>query len=83
MLPDINGRIGESRQQINLRAFGFSGFGSAFSDVPTIVGLSTSLTPAFLCHSLYSTSARSTARVPRRITSKRRATPTRVRGFRD
>jgi outer membrane protein TolC len=38
MLPDINGRIGESRQQINLQAFGFSGFGSAFSDVPTIVG---------------------------------------------
>ena len=38
MLPDINGRISETRQQINLQAFGFSRFGSAFSDVPTIVG---------------------------------------------
>ena len=38
MLPDINARVGETRQQINLQAFGFGGFGAAFSDVPTIVG---------------------------------------------
>ena len=38
LLPNINGRISETRQQINLQAFGFGGFGAAFSDVPTIVG---------------------------------------------
>jgi outer membrane protein TolC len=39
MLPNINGRIGETRQTINLQAFGFGGgSGSPFGDLPTIVG---------------------------------------------
>ena len=40
LLPNINGRIAETRQTINLQAFGFggSGFGAAFGDLPAIVG---------------------------------------------
>ena len=39
MLPNINGRIAETRQTINLAAFGFGpGSGSPFGDLPTIVG---------------------------------------------
>jgi len=39
LLPNINGRIGETRQTINLQAFGFgSGSGSPFGDLPPIVG---------------------------------------------
>ena len=39
LLPTINGRISETRQQINLQAFGFgSTSGSPFGDIPPIVG---------------------------------------------
>jgi outer membrane protein TolC len=39
LLPDVNGRIAETRQTINLAAFGFSGGpGSPFGDIPSIVG---------------------------------------------
>jgi outer membrane protein TolC len=39
LLPNINGRVGETRQTINLAAFGFSGGpGSPFGDIPSIVG---------------------------------------------
>lgn len=39
LLPNINGRIAETRQTINLAAFGFGGGpGSPFADIPTIVG---------------------------------------------
>src|SRR3954466_13000944 len=39
LLPNVNGRVGETRQTINLAAFGFSGGpGSPFGDIPTIVG---------------------------------------------
>ena len=39
LLPNINGRLSETRQQINLQAFGFgSSSGSPFGDVPPIVG---------------------------------------------
>ena len=39
LLPHVNARISETRQQNNLQAFGFGSFGSpAFADVPTIVG---------------------------------------------
>jgi len=39
LLPNINGRVGETRQTINLAAFGFGGgAGSPFGDIPTIVG---------------------------------------------
>ena len=39
LLPNVNGRIGETRQTINLAAFGFGGgAGSPFGDIPTIVG---------------------------------------------
>jgi outer membrane protein TolC len=38
LLPNINGRVSETRQQINLAAFGFGGSGSPFGDIPTIVG---------------------------------------------
>ncbi len=39
LLPNVNGRVGESRQTINLAAFGFGGGrGSPFGDIPTIVG---------------------------------------------
>ena len=39
LLPNINGRIAETRQTINLAAFGFSrGPGFPFGDIPTIVG---------------------------------------------
>ena len=38
LLPNLNARISESRLQNNLQAFGFTSFGSAFADVPTIVG---------------------------------------------
>jgi len=38
LLPNIAGRISETRQTINLQAFGFGSFGPAFSDIPTIVG---------------------------------------------
>jgi outer membrane protein TolC len=37
LLPNVNGRISETRQEISLKAFGFSGTG-AFANVPTIVG---------------------------------------------
>src|SRR5262249_5908903 len=39
LLPNVNGRVSETRQQINLAAFGFgSGAGSPFPDIPTLVG---------------------------------------------
>src|SRR5438128_9586504 len=38
LLPNVNGRIAETRQQTNLEAFGFGSFGSAFANVPKIVG---------------------------------------------
>jgi outer membrane protein TolC len=38
LLPNISGRISETRQQINLQSFGFGGFGDAFAGLPTIVG---------------------------------------------
>jgi len=39
LLPNVNARIGETRQTLNLAAFGFGGgAGSPFGDIPTIVG---------------------------------------------
>jgi len=39
LLPNVNGRVSETRQTINLAAFGFSGGpGSPFAGIPTIVG---------------------------------------------
>jgi outer membrane protein TolC len=38
LLPNISARISESKQQNNLQAFGFGSFGSAFGNIPTIVG---------------------------------------------
>jgi outer membrane protein TolC len=39
LLPNVNARVSEVRQQINLAAFGFGGgSGSPFGDIPTIVG---------------------------------------------
>ena len=39
LLPNVNGRIGETRQTINLQAFGFGGSaGTPFGDLPSIVG---------------------------------------------
>jgi outer membrane protein TolC len=38
LLPNVNARVSETRQQINLQAFGFGAFGDAFANVPTIVG---------------------------------------------
>jgi len=39
LLPNVNGRVSETRQTINLAAFGFGGgAGSPFPDIPTIVG---------------------------------------------
>ncbi len=39
LLPNLNARVSETRQQINLQAFGFgSGSGSPFGEVPPIVG---------------------------------------------
>jgi outer membrane protein TolC len=39
LLPNVNGRVAETRQTLNLAAFGFSGGpGSIFADIPTIVG---------------------------------------------
>jgi outer membrane protein TolC len=38
LLPDINARISEARQKINLAAFGFTGSTPAFADIPNIVG---------------------------------------------
>ena len=38
LLPNVSARVTETRQQTNLQAFGFGSFGSAFGNVPTIVG---------------------------------------------
>jgi outer membrane protein TolC len=39
LLPNVNGRISETRQKINLQAFGFGGAGGpSFPGIPTIVG---------------------------------------------
>ena len=40
LLPNVNGRLSETRQTINLAAFGFGGGGadSPFAGIPTIVG---------------------------------------------
>jgi len=38
LLPNINARVSEVRQEINLAAFGFGGSNSPFGDIPTIVG---------------------------------------------
>jgi outer membrane protein TolC len=38
LLPNVNGRVSETREKINLQAFGFGAFGPAFAGVPTIVG---------------------------------------------
>jgi outer membrane protein TolC len=38
LLPNANGRISESRQKINLAAFGFGGAATPFPDLPTLVG---------------------------------------------
>src|SRR6185369_5358825 len=38
LLPNVNGRVGETRQVINLAAFGFSGANSPFPAFSSIVG---------------------------------------------
>jgi outer membrane protein TolC len=38
LLPNVNGRVAETRQVINLAAFGFGGGSSPFPDLGTIVG---------------------------------------------
>jgi outer membrane protein TolC len=39
LLPNVNGRVSETRQELNLAAFGFgSGAGSPFADLPPLVG---------------------------------------------
>jgi outer membrane protein TolC len=38
LLPDVNARISEARQKINLAAFGFTGSTPAFAGIPNIVG---------------------------------------------
>ena len=38
LLPNVNLRVSATRLQNNLQAFGFGSFGSAFPNVPTIVG---------------------------------------------
>jgi outer membrane protein TolC len=38
LLPDVNARVTETRQKINLAAFGFSGSTPPFNDLPSIVG---------------------------------------------
>ena len=38
LLPNLNGRIGETRQVINLQAFGFGGAASPFPTLSSIVG---------------------------------------------
>jgi outer membrane protein TolC len=39
LLPNVSGRVGETRQTINLAAFGFGGGSSSpFGDIPTTVG---------------------------------------------
>src|SRR3974390_1955380 len=38
LLPNINGRVSEVRQEINLQAFGFGSFGGAFARAPPAVG---------------------------------------------
>jgi outer membrane protein TolC len=39
LLPNVNGRVSETRQEINLAAFGFSGGpGTPFEGIPSIVG---------------------------------------------
>ena len=38
LLPNINARVSETRQEINLQAFGFGAFGGAFAGIPTVVG---------------------------------------------
>jgi outer membrane protein TolC len=38
LLPNVNARVSETRQTINLAAFGFGNFGDAFGNIPNIVG---------------------------------------------
>jgi outer membrane protein TolC len=38
VLPNINARVSESRQTINLDSFGFGSIGPAFAGIPTIIG---------------------------------------------
>jgi outer membrane protein TolC len=39
LLPNVNGRVSETRQKINLAAFGFGGTGGpSFPGIPTVVG---------------------------------------------
>jgi len=38
LLPNVNGHVSETRQEINLAAFGFTGSTPPFSEIPTIVG---------------------------------------------
>lgn len=38
LLPDISGRVSETRQRINFAAFGFGSFESQFGAIPSIVG---------------------------------------------
>src|SRR4029077_10624116 len=38
LLPNVNGRVSETRQIINLAAFGFGGANTPFPDLPTLLG---------------------------------------------
>jgi outer membrane protein TolC len=38
LLPNVNARVGETRQVINLAAFGFTGSTAPFGDIPSIIG---------------------------------------------
>src|SRR5690349_19095774 len=38
LLPNVSAHLSETRQEINLAAFGFSGSNPAFAGIPTIVG---------------------------------------------
>ena len=57
LLPNVNGRISETRQKINLQAFGFGSAagGPSFPASPTSSARSTSSTPASSCRSRWST----------------------------
>ena len=64
LMPNVNGRVGETRQTLNLAAFGFAGGpGSPFGDVPSIVGpFNVFDARIFLSQSVFDLGALNTAR---------------------
>jgi outer membrane protein TolC len=83
LLPDVSGRVSETREKINLAAFGFGGAGGpSFPGIPTIVGpFNVFDARVFVSQSLFDLGARNDARSEAHLVEAARLTHRSARDF--